>query len=251
MENNIISNSRSFNPIIVAVLLGGALYIAGQYVGSQPQRIEQESRANREIQVQGSGSIEVRPDIAMVQLGVKSQVRTSATEALNEISTKLESVTQALKESGIADDDLKTSNFTINPVYDYQDGRTIPRGYEASETLQVKIRNLDNVGQVLSRTTVEGVNQVGGLTFVSDNGEDLRTQAEAVAIADARAKAEKLAESLGVRLGEVKSYSASTGGPEPLFRDLALSEAAGGSAPPVPAGTQETTATVNITYEIK
>ncbi len=252
MNDNQVSPSRPSNSVLAAVILGGLLYVAGQYVGSQPQRIQQEIEANREIQVQGTGKVEVRPDIAMVQLGVRSTNKSSAEAALQEISSKLNSVMQALKSLEIAEEDIKTSNFNINPIYDYQDGRSIPRGFEASETLEVKIRNLDNIGQVLSAVTQEGVNQAGGLTFVSEDEEELVAQAEEAAIVDAKTKAEKLAQALGARLGRVKNFSSSSvpGGPIPLYAERAIGGDQG-SIPPVPAGSKETTATVTITYELQ
>ncbi len=241
------------NKIILSVIVAGVLYVAGQYVGSQPQRIEQEVAANREIQVEGTGKVEVRPDIAQITLGVEVDRQPTADSALRILSERFSRVVAALKDVGVAEEDVTTTNFSISPTYDFPDGRQVPTGFQASENVTVKIRDLDTIGQVISRTTVEGVNQVGGVTFTSEDVEEIKSQAQEAAIADARQKAERLAQALGVRLGRVKTFSSSLQPPIPfLERAVAVSGIGGAEpVPQVPVGTQETTAQVTVTFEIE
>lgn len=247
------TNSASFkNTVLLAVLIAGGLYILGQYIGSQPQRIQQEAEANREIQVQGTGTVETRPDVAKLTLGVQTGPQSTAEAALQILEQRFSAVVEAVGSAGVNEEDIRTTNLSINPVYDFTEGRQTLRGFEASESIEVTIRDLTQVGEVLTRATVEGVNQAGGITFSSENEEDLQIQAEQAAIEDARQKAELLAESLGVRLGDVKAFTTSSNRSQPPipFAGNAL-DVAERSQLPVPSGTQEYQAHVTVTYEIK
>jgi uncharacterized protein len=98
---------------------------------------------------------------------------------------------------------------SIRPIFlsaqfnDFPNGRQAPTGFQASENVTVKIQDLDAIGQVISRTTIEGVNRLG-VMFTSEDEEEIKAQAQEVAIADARQKAERLAKSLGVGWGVSK-----------------------------------------------
>ena len=237
---------------LAAVALGGLLYIVGQYIASQPQRIQKETEAKREIIVQGRGEVQGKPDVARMTLGVETSAQPTAKVALDILSRRFDAVVAAVKALGIQDNDVTTTNLSIQPQYDYTNGRQILRGFEASEQIEVKIRDLGKIGEVLARTTIEGVNQAGGIAFEIDDPEKLQEEAEEKAIKDARENGERLADTLGVRLGRVKAFSVSgeTPGPEPLFAArLAEERAVGG--PPVPAGSQDIVVTVSITYELK
>lgn len=235
------------------VVIAGVLYVAGQYVASEPMRAAQEVEANREITVSGTGEIQARPDIASLSLGMTTGVQPDAETALRLLSKQFDSIVSAVKASGIGEEDIKTTNLSVRPVYDYTDGRQNIRGYEASESLKLTIRDLGSIGDVLARTTLEGVNQVGGISFDIDDPDDLQAQAQDKAIADAQNNAKQLAEALGVRLGDVKSFSASSGdiSPPPVFARAQLSEEVGFAGPPVESGSQDVVVNVSVTYEIR
>jgi uncharacterized protein len=241
--------------LLGAVVIAGLLYVVGQYVASQPQRIEKEAEANREIAVQGRGEIIAKPDVAKLTLGVQTGPQPTAKAALDLLSSRFDGVVAAVKAAGVKDDDVKTTNLSINPVYDFSGGRQTIRGFEAAESIEVKIRDLGKIGEVLAKTTIEGVNQAGGVTFEIDDPEALQRQAREKAIESARANGEQLARALGVRLGRVKNFSSSTEPPTgpPIFARAAL-ESAGApdvAAPPVPTGTNEIVSTVTVTFEIR
>lgn len=247
-----MNKSSVVSPLLIAVVIGGGLYVLGQYVGSQPQRIQQESEANRQIEVQGSATIEARPDVAKLTLGVQTGPQSTAEAALRILEQRFSNVVESISSAGVNEEDIRTTNLSINPVYDFAEGRQTLRGFEASESVEVTIRDLTQVGEVLTRATGEGVNQAGGITFSSENEEMIQTEAEQEAIKDARQKAEMLADALGVRLGDVKSFNASSqkgGQPIPFAADAAA--VAERSQLPVPSGTQEVQANVTVTYEIK
>ncbi len=241
--------------LLTAIALGGLLYIGGQYVASQPQRVEQEVAANREITVSGTGKIMAAPTVAQVTLGVTTGPQNTAETAMTLLAERFNKVVAAVKEAGVAEDDVRTSNLSVNPVYDFRDGQQTLRGFEASESIEVKVRDVKNVGVVVSRAASEGVNQVGGIQFVIDDPEDLRREAQGKAIADAKKNAEALARELGVSLGRVKSFS--TNGPTqppfpPFYEATALkAEDARGGDLQVPSGTNEISSTVQVTYELR
>lgn len=238
---------------LAAVLLGGVLYIIGQYVGSQPQRAQQDAEAKREISVQGQGEIEVKPEIAKVTVGLQTGPQPNAKAALDLLGRRFTEVVAAVRALGVKEEDVKTTNFSVHPVYDYTEGRQTLRGFEASEQVEVKVRNLEKAGEVLARATAAGANVVGDISFEVAEPNLLQTKAQEKAITDARAKADVLAKALGVRLGRVKTFSA--GGEEPkgpvFTRALEAVGGEGPVAPPVPPGLYSVQATVSVTFELR
>lgn len=251
METFTTSQSRSW---VAVVVVAGLFYLVGQLIAWHGQKASSPG-ANREISVQGTGEIQAKPDIAQITLGVTTGVQPSAKEANDMLATKFQGVVAAVKQLGVADEDVKTTNLAVNSVYDYTGGKQVLRGYEASQQIEVKIRTLDTIGEVVSQTTAEGVNQVGGVTLTMDKQEKLQEQAERVAIEDAQRKAKELAKQLGVKMGRVKYYSVINPYPDsppiPLARsaDMAVAEVA--PVTPVPTGSQTITANVSVTYELK
>ncbi len=247
------SSSARKSPLLVAVIVGGLLYVGGQYIASQPLRIQQEASANREITVVGTGDVTAIPDIATISLGVTTGPQPTADRALAMLTSRFDGVVKSLDKLGVAEEDIKATNISLNPQYDYNDGRQQLRGYTASESVRVKIRKLDTAGQVIAAATGEGINQVSGLSFTIDDTSALEAEAQEEAIDDAKTKAERLAKALGARLGDVKSFSASGGSnpPQPLYARAELSDAALEEGPPVPAGSQDITTTVTITYSLR
>lgn len=240
--------------IFIAVVIAGLFYVGGQYVASQPQRVEQEVAANREITVSGEGKVTATPDVALVVLGVTTGPQTTAEAATDLLAQRFAAVVAAVKAEGVEEDDIKTTNLSINPVYDFTTDRQTIRGFEASESIEVKVRDVDKVGAVVSRATQEGVNQAGGIQFVIDDPEDLQRQARAEAIADAKKNADALVRELGVNLGRVKAFSAGGAVPPPMpfytTAELKAADARGGDLT-VPSGTNEVSAQVQVTYELR
>lgn len=240
--------------IIAAVIIGGLFYVSGQYLASKPEQVQQETAAQRQIIVQGTGEIQAVPDVVQVSLGVQTGIQPTAELAMKKLSSSFEAVLAAVKGEGIKDEDIKTTNLVINSQYDYKDGRRTLRGFEASESIQVKIRDFGKISDVLGKTVIEGVNQVGGVSFAVDNPDELREEAQEKAIEDARENAKQLAKALDVKLGKVKSFTSSQSGGNapPIYARaemMAVEDSVGG--PPVEAGSQEIVSTVTITYEIK
>lgn len=208
------------------------------------------------ISVNGTAKMSVKPDIARMNVGVISTGRTVA-ETQKQNTEKMNAITAAVKGFGVKDEDIQTSNYNIYPQYDWTDGRQILRGYQVSQQVSVKIRDLDKIGDILAKAGELGSNQVGGVSFEVDDTIALQKKAREKAIADAKEKAIVLAKSLGMQLGKVVSFSEDSGSyPVPMmynsYEKVAMDSA--GSAPPSPdvqSGSLDVSKTVTITFEIK
>jgi len=238
--------------ILIPVLVGGILFIIGQYIASDPARQQQVVDSGREITVTGEGEVSVPPDVAKVTLGTQTDSLATAEAALSSLTKSFTSVLDAVEKIGIAQEDVKTTNFSLYPSYDYIEGRQIPRGFIASQHVVVTVRDLAKVGEVLSVATSTGANQIGGVQFTVDDEEAVRAQAEEEAIAQAREKGERIAKALEATLGDVKTYQVSpTGGSPIAFREAGFGGATEDAVPPVPAGTSDVGVTVTVTFQLK
>jgi uncharacterized protein len=206
-----------------------------------------ESDMARTITVTGTGTVEAAPDMATLMIGVTTQGATAA-EALAANTSATEAVIARLTASGIAGRDMQTSNLSINPNWTGYDSSTPTiSGYVASNMLTVRVRALDTTGAVLDAAVADGANTLNGLTFGLADPEPAYNEARKEAVADARAKAELLAEAAGVTLGKVLSIA--DGGamtdPAPMYR-----EAVSAAPVPVVGGELGLVANLSIVYEI-
>lgn len=223
------------------------------------------------ISVSGKGETVAIPDVATFSFGVTetaktvSLAQTSATEKTN-------SALKVVRDLGVADKDIKTLSYWISPHYEYQKSicptvysagesycppsRSVLTGYDVGQTIQVKIRDIDKAGDILSAIGTVKVNNVSGLNFSVDDIESVKAEARDKAIENAKTKAQELAKQLGVKLGKIISFYES--GDDPYYaygkggdsRIMTL-EAAAAPSPEVPAGEQEIVSNVSIVYEIK
>lgn len=237
------------SPFLIPVIIAGCLYALGQYISSQPLRSQ-----DNFITVQATGKANSTPNIAHVTLGVQVQPQQTAQAATDMLAKQGNAVIDAVKALGIAEADIKTQNISVQPSYTYDNGKQSLRGFEANEQIEVTIRNTAQSGDVISKGTEAGANQVGGVTFKTEDVSSQQLSAEKEAIKNARKKADELADALNVRLGKVKQYNVQQNFPGPMPYALE-SKAMGGDAssvvPQVPVGTQENSVMVTITYEIK
>lgn len=205
--------------------------------------------------VNGTGTVSAVPDIAVADIAITVEGATS-TAAQDEANTKSNAVVEYLKNTGIKTADIKTSGYNVYPQYDYTDGRTRIRGYQVTQSLTVKIRDLDKANTIIDGVVDAGANQVSSLRFEIDEPEKLKAEAREKAIAEAKEKAEELVDQLGVRLGDIVGFYESENSYPPIMygrggaMDMAVkSEAV--PAPDLPAGENEVTVTVTVTYQIR
>ena len=205
----------------------------------------------RTITISAEGKVTVTPDVARISFSVVTDGQT-ADEVQQKNSEAMNKVIGFVKSSGVADDDIKTVGYNLYPRYDYIEGRQVSAGYSLTQTLQVKIRDLKKVGDVLAGTVARGANQVTNIEYFVDDPDNFRAEARAKAFDKAEAKAKELTKLADVRLGKVVTFSESFNGTVPVFYEKAYAMGiGGGSAPDTEAGSQEITVNVNVVFEIK
>ena len=216
--------------------------------------IGQSAEQKHSINITGEGKVVAVPDIAKIQLGLQTEDK-SVAKAQKDNTEKMNAVIEKLKKDfSIDGKDIQTANYSIYPQYDWTDNRQILRAYQVSQSVNVKIRDLSKISEILNIVGQAGLNQVGGLSFDVDEPENLKQQARELAIKNAKEKAEALAKIAGVNLGRIISFSeySSDFGPRPYDGYAAKSIGMGGSAaaPEIASGSAEITVTANVEYEI-
>jgi len=208
------------------------------------------------VTVNGEGKVTVIPNIAEVRFSVVSQGLTPK-QAQDSNTLKINSVVGYLKGAGIEDKDIKTTGYSLYPQYRYLEGvAPLIVGYELNQSLTVKIRDLNKVGQIISNVVERGVNQTSGIVFTVDDQdlERFRNEARGKAFQAAKEKAMNMAGAAGVELGEIISFSENVGGiyPPPIYE--AGFGRGGGAAvfePSIEPGSTEIVVNANITYALR
>lgn len=215
--------------------------------------IGQEERRERTISIQGEGKITAAPDIAVTTMGMTATAKTVA-EAQAENTKVMNALIAKLKTLDIGGDDIQTTNYNIYPRYDYTEkkGQELT-GYEVSQNVKIKIRDLNKASAVLALAGEVGANSVGGLQFTIDDPEVYKAQARELALAKVSAKSKALARALGVGLARVVSYDEfdGGGGPIPLYARAVEGLGGGGPSPDIEPGSLDVVVQVNVTFEIR
>jgi uncharacterized protein YggE len=207
----------------------------------------------RTISVTGEGEISGKPDMARLSAGVVTQAPTAAA-ALSANTTAMNRVFATLKMSGIPDNKIQTSNFSVQPQYppfrpDAPEQRNII-GYQVSNQVSVTLDDLTKLGPALDALVRSGANQLGEVSFSIANPKPLAERARTAAVADAMTKAKTLAAAAGVNLGPLLSLQEGTAfRPAPVFAQARAALAV--SPPPIAAGEQAVSVTVTMTYGIQ
>lgn len=227
----------------------------GKYIG---QPLQQKNT----ITVSDSAEIYAKPDLAITAFSVVTEAKTVA-EAMSENTQKMNAVISAIKKMGIEETDLKTTNFSISPRYEWEQeklctayscpsGKRVLVGYDINQSLEVKIRDMEKIGDVVQAATDNGANEVGNLEFTIEKEDELKKQAREEAITKAKNKAEELAEQLGVDLIRITNFSESGQVPQWRYYEKMAVESMGGgeAAPSIQTGQNKISVSVSITYEI-
>jgi uncharacterized protein YggE len=207
----------------------------------------------RTISVTGQGTATAPPDIANIRTGVVTQaVEAGAALASNNAAVK--KLMEVLESHRIASKDIQTSSFDVRPEYDRgQRGQRQPKivGYRVTNQVQVRVRNLPDLGKVLDSLVSAGSNQISGISFGIDDSTGVLNQARNRAVADARSRAELYAHAAGVKVGKVISISEQAiQVPQPRMLGRAMMAAEMSSKVPVATGEQELRATVHAVFEM-
>lgn len=204
----------------------------------------------RTVAVAGQGEVEAEPDLAMVTLGI--QVRAPKVEdARNEVNQKVEAVLKLTRELNIDPKQVRSLRINVQPEYDYNRRERPLLGYFVTRQVEVELRNLDQLGPLMERSTNLGVNLLSAPRLESSKRRQLEREALGLAVADARLNAEALVKAAGGRLGPVRSMSASSNTIGlPVERMAALRESSTAAEESYQPGQIKFTASVQIEYDL-
>jgi uncharacterized protein YggE len=249
----------------IVALVGIAGIIAlGAYTYSAVKGADYMDNLPITVSVTGEGEVFAKPDIATFSFTVAAK-EVEASAAQSKSADAVNAIIAFLAEKGVEDRDVKTQGYNLNPQYEYPEVRCTqwgcppagePKltGYEVAQTIEVKVRKTDTAGELIAGIGGLGATNVSGLSFTIDDESALKAEAREEAIADAKAKAEKLAEGLGVRIVRMSGYwEEETGGGYPMYYGMEAKNQAFDSAmaPSVPMGENTITSRVSITYEVE
>lgn len=201
--------------------------------------------------VSGEGEAAATADTARVSLGVTKTAATAelAKNEMNNIANKLIS---DLKNLGIKETDIKTSNFSVNPNYDYAKGTQTITGYTASQNLDVKTQTVDLANKAIDTATQDGANNIGGVSFTLDDQDKaaLEERARNIAIKDAKEKAGSIARAAGIRLGKIVNIQVNSPSQPPIFLESKTADSSQVGEPTrIQPGENTVTVSVTLSYE--
>lgn len=209
--------------------------------------VAQEAMQNR-LTVTGTGTVASAPDMAVITLGVTSQAEAAA-DAMRETNASTTSILALLTEAGIAAGDVQTSDLTLMPIWSNRSPDSGPEGeritgFRATNTVTVRVRDLNGLGQVLDDVLEAGANTFQNLRFALQDPEPALNEARRRAVTDAMARARLYADAAGLTLGPVLEFTES-GGNGPIMMREAMAAAA-----PVAGGEVDTEASVTMVFTI-
>ena len=209
------------------------------------------------IQVSGLGKVTVTPDVAHLNLGVSAEASTVA-EAQSQAAAAMDKVVAALKDNGIAQKDIRTQHYNIYQTtrWDERTQQSVPTGYQVSNMVAVKIRNVEKTGAIIDAAVAAGGDliRINGVSFSVDQPEKHYDQARELAFNDARAKAEQLAELAGVTLGKATYITESSGSsyqPYPVYAKMDIAAGAGVPETIISSGETDITINVQVNFDIQ
>lgn len=239
------------NKVTIALLLAAsALPTTGAFA---QETVAVRALAGTRVDISATGTVSRVPDLAIISAGVVTRSAT-ATGAIADNAARMERVRAALRRAGIEDRDIQTSSINLNPDYRYQEGQPpVLTGYNASNNVSIKFRDIRRSGQVLDALVAQGANQINGPSLTIDKPEAAYDEARGKAIAVGRARADLYARNLGMRVVKLLSVS-ETGGsrlPMPYMRDVAMAAQEGSAKTGIDPGSQDLEVTLTMSFELQ
>ena len=209
-----------------------------------------ESKPARSMNVSGTGQVTLVPDIASINIGVHTEADL-VNDALSENTAQANAIASILKDLGVEDKDIQTSNFNVYPAdrYDPMTGQVQSRYFVVDNTVTVIVRDLSALGEVLSAVVDAGANNIYGINFDVEDRDAAVAQARLLAIQNAKEKAQEIADAADVELGDLLNINV-YGGSVPVTYFDAKGGAYAESAVPVSAGTLTISMECSLTYEL-
>jgi uncharacterized protein YggE len=265
--NNNVMFQESYMRKVVTVAIVMVIIALGAYTYSTLKIAKYSHIGPVVISVTGEGEVFATPDIATFSFTVESR-ESDATTAQNKASETMEGILAYLTEVGVEERDVKTSYYNLNPRYEYPEtvctqwgcpprtGEPKLIGYEVSQSVTVKVRDTEKAGELVSGVGSKGAQNVSGLSFTIDDEEALKAEARALAIKDAKEKAETLAGNLGTHIVRMTGYWEEQGYmPYGMGGDMSakaeMMDSVSVRSAQLPTGENVITASVNISYEVR
>ena len=211
--------------------------------------------AETKITVNGTGEVRVSADTAVISLGVSARDK-DVLSAQQKVNAAIAAIRRALMDQGVKEENINTELINIYAVYDYRNDEEQLTAYSASSTLAIRVTDMDSVGPLIDASFAAGANTLNGITFSASDTEEARAAAMKEAVADARAKAEILAEASGLKIsgidliseGGVYSFSNDVGNTRAKGFDV-MEEAAADAGTVVQSAKLIVSASISITFE--
>jgi uncharacterized protein len=261
-----IFNNKRFIQASTTLVVLLSVFVAMLFINEirEGKYIGRGSTPLNSITVSGKGEVMAPADIATISINLTKDATTSK-EAQNTLNESITKTLAYLKEKKIEDKDIKSEYGGVTPKYSYggqvyclrypcPQPETKIVGYTATQSISVKVRDVDSANDVRTGLTTLGITDISGPTFSIDNEDSLREQARALAIKDAQEKAKVLARELGVSLGEISSFAENNGGYYPMYATssgVSMKAQDAAPAPELPKGENKITSNVSISYEIR
>ncbi len=246
--------------VVVATLSVGGLAFALASGSRNTQPVAEAAApttGERTITVVGVGKASGKPDIAHVTVGIETQAP-SLQKAVDDNKAKMTGLLDTLKKLGLADKDIRTSNYSVYterptpPVAPVAtEGSVDQMIYHVTNQVDVTVRDVNQLGDVLDKVVAAGANNIYGVNFSVDDTTKLEADARANAVTDAKTRAASLAQLNGVQLGDVISVSEVINGPVAYPVDFGGKGIGGGGSTPVQPGELEISMSIQITYAVK
>ncbi len=239
------------NRIVLALLVGATALPTAAAAAPEAAPVAQAIAGTR-LDISATGSVSRVPDLAIISAGVVTKAAT-ASAAIADNAARMERVRAALKRAGIAERDIQTSSINLNPDYRYQDNQPpVLTGYQASNNVSVKFRDIRNSGSVLDALVAQGANQINGPSLAIDKPEAAYDEARTRALAVGRKRAELYARSLGMRVGRLLSVSESGGYRSPMpMPMMAQAERSSDAKTGIDPGSQDLEVTLAMSFELQ
>jgi uncharacterized protein len=263
MENTIWASDKVKKAVLVT--LGFlTLFLFAKTVGEFSHMDDEGLNTQQSlVSVTGTGEVFAVPDVATFSFVITEEGK-DTTEAQKKHATKNNAVMKYLKDSAVLEKDIKTESYTMNPKYEntqivcikYPCTQPNPKivGYEVTESISVKVKDIDSAGKIVTGLGAIGISNVYGPTLTIENDDVLKAKARALAIADAKSKMDVLAKDLGVKVKGIMSFSESDVGVSPMYAmrsKMDMSGAVEGAVPEIATGENKVVVSVYITYKIK
>jgi uncharacterized protein YggE len=258
---------KGYVQLLLSLILVGVLAALVAYAHLTFKEAKGVHTGEATISVSGEGEVMAVPDIGQFSFAVRAEGEDAAA-AQNNSAEAINAILAYLEEAGVEEKDIKTQNYNLHPKYRYEErvcpaggycppGERVVDGYEVSQNVTVKVRNLDEAGTLISNVGERGATNISSLQFTIDDTDVLQAEAREKAIADAKEKAQKLADELGMQLDRIVGFyeggNDGYGYMERSVMAMDMDEGMGGKmvAPSIPVGENEITSNVTITYQLK